>query len=48
MKQILKLKSFIHIGTYIINKKWLTSRVAINFVDETKYCPLINHLETPF
>ena len=44
---ILKLKSFIQIGTYIINKKRLTSRVAINFVDETRYCTSINHLDTP-
>ena len=35
---ILKLKSFIQIGTYIIHKKRLTTRVAINFVDETRYC----------
>ena len=44
---ILKLKSFIQIGTYIIYKKRLTSRVAINFVDETRYCTSINHLDTP-
>ena len=44
---ILKLKSFIQIGTYIIHKKRLTSRVAINFVDETRYCTSINHLDTP-
>ena len=44
---ILKLKSFIQIGTYIIHKKQLTSHVAINFVDETRYCTSINHLDTP-
>ena len=44
---ILKLKSFIQIGTYIIHKKRLTSRVAINFVDETRYCTSINHFDTP-
>ena len=44
---ILKLKSFIQKGTYIIHKKRLTSRVAINFVDETRYCTLINLLDTP-
>ena len=33
---ILKLKSFIQMDTYIIHKKRLTSRVAINFVDETR------------
>ena len=44
---ILKLKSFIQIGTYIIHVKWLTSRVAINFVDETSYCTSIYHLFTP-
>ena len=43
---ILKLKSFIQIGTFIIHKKRLTSRVAINFVDETRYCTSINHLDT--
>ena len=46
-KMILKLKSFIQIGTYITHKKRLTSRVAINFVDETRYCTSINHLDTP-
>ena len=44
---ILKLKPFIQSGTYIIHKKRLTSRVAINFVDETRYCTSINHLDTP-
>ena len=44
---ILKLKSFIQIDTYIIHKKRLTSRVAINFVDETRYCTSINNLDTP-
>ena len=44
---ILKLKSFIQIGTYIIHKKCLTSRVAINFVDKTRYCTSINCLDTP-
>ena len=33
---ILKLKSCIQIGFFIIHKKRLTSRVAINFVDETR------------
>ena len=33
---ILKLKSFIQMGTFIILKELLTSRVAINFVDETR------------
>ena len=44
---ILKLKSFIQIGTLIIHKKRLTSRVAINFLDETRYCTSINHSDTP-
>ena len=44
---ILKLKCFIQIGTLIIHKKRLTSRVAINFVDETRYCTSINHLDIP-
>ena len=46
-KMILKLKSFFQISTYIIHKKRLTSRVAINVVDETRYCTSINHLDTP-
>ena len=45
--KILKLKSFIHIATYIIHKKRLTSRMAINFIDETRYCTSINHVDTP-
>ena len=44
---ILKLKSFIQIDIYTIHKKRLTSRVAMNFVDETRYCTSINHLDTP-
>ena len=44
---ILKLKSFIQIGTFIIHKKRLTSREAVNFVDETRYCTSINPLDTP-
>ena len=43
---ILKLKSFIQIGTFIIHKKRLTSRVAINSVDENRDCTSINHLDT--
>ena len=31
---ILKLKSFIQIGTFIFHKKFLTTRVAVNFLDE--------------
>ena len=33
-----EVKSFIQIITFIINKKRLTSRVAVNFVDQTRYC----------
>ena len=44
---ILKLKSFIQIGIYIIHKERRTSRVAINFVDETRYYTSINRLDTP-
>ena len=44
---ILKLKSNIQIGTFIIHKKRLTSRVAVNFVDTTRRCTLINNLVTP-
>ena len=45
---ILKWKSFIQMGTYVIHKKRLTSRVAINLVDETRYYTSINHLDIPF
>ena len=44
---ILKLKSIIHIGTFIIHMKRLTTRVTVNFVDETGYCTSINDLDTP-
>ena len=44
---ILKLRSFIQIDTFIFNKKFLTSRVAVNFLDETRHFPSIYHLGTP-
>ena len=45
---ILKLKSFIEIGTFIIHKKWLTSHFAFNFVDKTRlHSTSIDHLDTP-
>ena len=47
LNMILKLKSFIQIGTFLIHTKRLTLRVAINFIDETRYCTSINHLDTP-
>ena len=39
----------VQIGTLIIYKKRLTSRVAVKFEDETRYCTSINHLpmDTP-
>ena len=40
---ILKLKSFIQIGTFIFLKKFLTTRVAVNFIDETIYSTSIYH-----
>ena len=43
---ILKLKSFISIVTFIIHMKRLTSRMPVNFVDETRYCTSINHFDT--
>ena len=46
MKHDPEVKIFNQIGTFIIHKKRLTSRVAINFVDETRYCTSINHLDT--
>ena len=48
MKHDPEVKSFIQIITFIINKKRLTSRVVVNFVDQTRYCTSINHLSTPF
>ena len=44
---ILKLKSFIQIGTFIIHRKRLTLHVAINFLNDTRYSISINHLDTP-
>ena len=41
-----KLKSFIQLGIFIIHKKRLTSRMAVNFVDETRYCTSLNHMDT--
>ena len=47
MKHDPEVKSFIQIVTFIIHKKRLTSHVAVNFVDQTRYCTSINHLGTP-
>ena len=38
-------RKLVQIGVFIIHKKRLTLRVAINFVDETRYCISINHLD---
>ena len=37
MKQDPEDKYFIQLGTVIIQKKTLTSHVAVNFLDETNY-----------
>ena len=34
---ILKLKSFIDMGIFIVQKTFLTLHVAFNFLDKTKY-----------
>ena len=47
MKHDPEVKSFIQIVTFIIHRKLLTSRVAVNFVDKTRLCTSINHLATP-
>ena len=43
---ILKLKSFTRIGTYIFHKKFLTTRVPVNFLDGTRYFTSIYRLHT--
>ena len=49
MKHDPEVKYFIPIVTlkFIIHKKRLISRVAVNFVDQTRYCTSINHFVTP-
>ena len=47
MKHDPEVKSFIQIVTFIIHTKRLASRVAVNFVDQTRSCASINHLGTP-
>ena len=47
MKHEPEVKFFFQIGTFIIHKKQLTSRVAVNFIDEPRYCTSIKHLVTP-
>ena len=49
MKHDPEVKSFIQIVTFIhvFHTKRLTSRVAVNFEDQTRYCTSINHLGTP-
>ena len=44
---ILKLKSFIQIGTYILHKKFLTTRVPVNFLEDTRFSTSIYHLDNP-
>ena len=40
---ILKLKSFIQIGTFIFHKKFLKTRDTVNFLDEIMYSTSIYH-----
>ena len=46
---ILKLKSIIQIGTFIFHKKFLTTHVPVNFLDEIRFFTSIYmyHLDTP-
>ena len=44
---ILQFKSFNQIGTFIFHKKFLTTRVLVNILDETRYSTAIYHLDTP-
>ena len=43
---ILKLKSFIQIGTVIYHTTFLTPHVAVHLLDKTKYSSSIYHLVT--
>ena len=43
----MKLKSFIQIATFICHKKFLTTRVSVNFLEETRFSTSIYHLDTP-
>ena len=43
----MKLNHFIKLGTFIFHKIFLTTRVAVNFLDEAIYSTLIYHLGTP-
>ena len=43
---ILKLKSFIQIGTFIFLKKFLTTHVPVNFLEETRFSTSIYDLDT--
>ena len=47
MKHDPEVKIFYSDRHFYNSQQRLTSRVAINFVDETRYCTSINHLETP-
>ena len=44
---ILKLKSFIQMGTFIFHKKVLTTRLPVSFLDEAIYSTSIYHVDTP-
>ena len=37
----------IQIGTFIFHKKFLTTRVPLNFLEETRFSTSIYHLDTP-
>ena len=45
---ILKLNSFIQIGTFFYKKcTCITPRVALNFLDETRFSTSVYYLDTP-
>ena len=47
MKHDPEVKIFIQIGTFIFHKKFFTTRVPVNFLDETRYSTSIYHLDNP-
>ena len=46
MKHDPEVKYFIQIGTFIFHKKFLTTRVPVNFLEETRFSTSIYHLYT--
>ena len=45
---VLRLKSFYSDMFFYISQEFLTPRVAVNFLGETRYSTSIYHLGTPF